>query len=142
MIRAEHGFARSPLLSSHSTRTGDAPPTTRLHGHSPAIGAQRSRRRHPVSDAAAQALPRHRRIALASAVPCRRRGCAGTPLPSANRIHNPTTVKNPTISGDILPSGALRSAEERSEGRTRVETGRNRLPLFDIQRKRYTICYS
>ena len=111
-----------PLLSARSTRIGAIPSATRLRGHSPAIGAQRSHRRRPVDDAAARALPRHRRIALASAAPCRRRGCAGTPLPSSHRIRNPTTVKNSAISGDILPSGALKGAQRVERGSKRVET--------------------
>ena len=123
-IRTEHGFARSPppLLSARSTRIGAIPSATRLRGHSPAIGAQRSHRRRPVDDAAARALPRHRRIALASAAPCRRRGCAGTPLPSSHRIRNPTTIKNPAIFGNILPSGAPRGTQRVKRGSKRVET--------------------
>lgn len=131
-----------PLLSARSTRIGGIPLATRLRGHSPAIGAQRSRRRRPADNAAVRAFPRHRRTALASAASCRRRGCAGTSPPSSHRIRNPTTVKNPAISGDILPSGAPKGAQRAERGSKRVETGRNRLPLFDIQRKRCTICYS
>lgn len=44
--------------------------------------------------------------------------------------------------GNFRQYFTIRSAEGHSEGKTRVKTGRNRLPLFDIQRKRYTICYS
>ena len=114
--------AAPPLLSSHSTRIGAIPLATRLRGHSPAIGAQRSHQQHPADNAAARAFPRHRRTALASAASCRRRGCAGTSPPSSHRIRNPTTVKNSGIFGSILPSGALRGTQRVKRGSKRVET--------------------
>ena len=111
-----------PLLSARSTRIGGIPLATRLRGHSPAIGAQRSHQQRPADNAAARAFPRHRRTALASAASCRRRGCAGTSPPSSHKIRNPTTVKNSGIFGDILPSRAPKGAQRAERGSKRVET--------------------
>ncbi len=125
------------------------------------IGTQHSHRRHPVGDAAARALPCDRSTALASATSCRQRGCAGVPPPSAHSARVGGVLSTTRLRGhfsaivvqnsqpyygkefgDFQRYFTIRSTERRSEGRTRIKTGRNRLPLFDIQRKRYTICYS
>ena len=104
-------------------RPRDDPHRARIRPQSPlAISTQHSHRRHPVGDSAARALPCDRSTALASAASCRRRGCAGTPLPSSHRIRNPTTIKNPAIFGNILPSGAPRGTQRVKRGSKRVET--------------------
>lgn len=143
-------------------RPRDDPHRARIRPQSPlAISTQHSHRRHPVGDSAARALPCDRSTALASATSCRQRGCAGVPPPSAHsarvggvlsttrlRGHSSAIVAQNSQpyydkeSGDFRQYFTIRSAEGHSEGKTRVKTGRNRLPLFDIQRKRYTICYS
>ena len=136
-------------------------PSTEPSAAPPAIVTQHSHRRHPVGDAAARALPCDRSTALASATSCRQRGCAGVPPPSAHSARVGGVLSTTRLRGHFSAIVAqnsqpyygkefgnfrqyftIRSAERHSEGKTRVKTGRNRLPLFDIQRKRYTICYS
>ena len=147
--------ARAPARSRIvRDRRGERPAGERPAGGRPRDDPHRARIRP-------QSPPCYRHAALASVPSRRRRGCAGTPPPSAHsarvggalsttrlRGHSSAIVAQNSQPyygkefGDFRRYFTIRSTEGRSEGRTRVKTGRNRLPLFDIQRKRYTICYS
>ena len=114
--RARDAARSRPCAQPHRPR-----PKGRTTRRRATCGRPPARRSAPSTDSPA-VPPCYQHAALASAPSRRRLGCAGTPLPSSHRIRNPTTVKNSAISGDILPSGALKGAQRVERGSKRVET--------------------